>query len=189
MINYISLLGGIIILLAHLPLFRSIVRKEIHLNIATWLSWVLLDTTTLVVSLVADANFPALVFAFTICAWGVLILILKSGVWKWGPIETASLLLVLVSLFVWLTAGPAPALIALVIGTYGAAGLPTLYDAYKNPERRQALPWYFFALGGALNVVGAVYVVGTWKIIDSLFPTVAAIFNGLVGILHTRKKI
>lgn len=184
----VSLTGGIIVLMAHLPLFWSIAKKEVHMNIATWLSWAILDTTTLIVSIVSQVDFPALVIAFTTAAWIVLFLVLRFGIWKWSKLETISVAASLLGLLLWFTLGTTPALIALVTAKYGAAGLPTLKDAFNKPEKKQAVVWSFFALGGLLNMIGAVLSVGAWRISDNLYPTVGTAFNGLTGALHSRKK-
>jgi hypothetical protein len=185
--NHISLIGGLIVLLAHLPLFKAIFKKEIHLNIATWLAWAVIDSMTLIVSLVAHADFPALVIAFTTCAWVVLILVLRAGKWEWTKLETIVMIIVFISLVIWFLSGPLLALVALVVGKYGAAGILTARDAYKKPERKQALAWCLFGLGGLLNMIGAVSSVGAWRILDNLYPTIGTIFNSLIGILHLKK--
>jgi hypothetical protein len=152
------------------------------------LSWVVIDTTTLIVSIVSKADFPSLVIAFTIAAWIVLFLVLRFGTWRWGRLETISVATSFIGLLVWFVLGPIPALIALVAGKYGAAGFPTIKDALNRPEKKQAVTWSLFALGGLLNMVGAVMSIGAWRILDNLYPTIGTAFNGLVGVLHFRKQ-
>lgn len=179
----IALIGGIITLLAHLPLFRDVYKKKITLNLATWLMWALADSLSLITSIYAGAKLPFLVIAFTTASIIIVILLLKNGTWHWGHKETFAALVSVLCIIIWKFSGPLPALVAIVLGKY-IAGLPSLIDAYRRPEKSQALPWLLFAVGSAANIFAA----GTWTIAYSFYPTIGLFFNGVMGALHIRKK-
>lgn len=179
----IALIGGIITLLAHLPLFKNVYKKTITLNLATWLVWAIGDFISLITSIYSGVKIPFLIISFTLASIIMVLLLLRNGTWKWGKAETFSVAFSTICIILWITSGPLVALIANVIGIY-AATIPSLIDAYRKPERSQAIPWLLFALGAVTNIFAG----GSWTLAYSLFPTVSFFFNGALGVLHSRKK-
>ena len=182
--NKLSILGGLIILAAHIPLFISLYKRQTRLSLATWLLWSIIDTAALVVSIAAGAIAPTMVLAFTIAAWIVFFLVLRTGNWIWKINETISAVVALVSLVLWFSLGSIWALASLVFGKYIAVAVPTYIDAYARPEKFQFYVWGAFAVGALLNIVGLYSVTGSWNVTNFLYPTVGLLGNGLIAVLH-----
>lgn len=175
----LAILGGVIALGSHLFWIWDILKDRIHMNLATWVVWASMDITTLLVSIAAGAPAPFLVTGYAIGASLVVIALLTKGSWQWGFLETACTLISLSCLVLWYFEGPVVALILLVTGKY-IGGIPSLKQAYRSPEPRQSPIWFLGMLGASTNII----VENSWTIAQSLLPTIALIFAGLMGIVN-----
>ena len=181
--QYIIWIGAAVTLLAYIPLLISAWRGDAHLNIATWLIWSFIDAV-LFFSLVANHADAALAGAFGVGNIIVVFAILKSGVWHWRSFEALVLVGAVISLGVWYYISTFAATVTIVIIKYCIAIAPSFRDAYKNPEKKQVLPWAMYSLGGLLSIIGA----GSWTLSNSFYPTVSFIANGAMALLHGHKR-
>lgn len=179
----LALVGGLVALGSHFFWVRGIWNGSMHLNIATWLLWSVIDMSVLLSSLAAGAPAPFLSAGFVAGAILVTITLLVKGDWQWTVVETVSAVIALVCLGLWYVAGPVVAVVSLTLGKYCVAGVPTLVSAYQHPERAQSWVWWLGTFGAATNIFAA----GSWTLAQSFFPTVALIFTGIGGLMHLRR--
>ena len=179
----VGLVGGIIALIAFIPLFIDIESGGVRLNLATWLIWTVVDTILLLAIISAHGSALFLSSAFVLGDIIVVCMICSSRIWHWRLFETLTTTAAAVALAVWWFAGAESALISIVLIKYFIAMAPSLRDGMEKPERKQVLPWVLFTVGIALNVISA----GAWSMTNSFYPSVAFVMNGTLAILHTRK--
>ncbi len=180
----LALFGGLVALASQFVWIWGIWKGTMHLNIATWLLWSIIDTAVLLSSLAGGAPAPFLSVAFAVGAILVTITLFFKGTWHWGTLETACVVITLICLGLWYIAGPIVALLSLTLGKYCVAGIPTVIDAFRYPERGQGWNWFVGAFAAATNIFAA----GSLTLAQSFFPTVVLVFATLVGILHLRRK-
>ncbi|MDO8552062.1 MAG: hypothetical protein Q7S01_00870 [bacterium] len=179
----LAIAGGIAAILGHLVWIRGILNGTMHLNLATWVMWALIDACILAASIYAGAPAPYLPMGFLVGATLVALALLFKGTWGWGFLETACTAIAAVSLIGWYFGGPLTALVLLTIGKY-TAGIPSVVRGYQVPERKQSWMWFVNAFGAAANIFAG----GTWTLAQSLFPTFAFAFSALTGFVHLRQK-
>ena len=180
----LALVGGLVALASHGVWVWGIWKGTMHLNVATWSLWAVIDTAVLLTSIAGGASAPFLSVGFVVGAILVSIVLLFKGTWRWGVLETICASTGLVCLFLWYLAGPIVALICLTVGKYGIAGMPTLVGAYVHPERAQSWNWFVGAFAATTNIFAA----GSWTLAQSFFPTVVLFFCAVVGIMHLRQS-
>ncbi len=180
----LAFFGGLVALASHFFLIHGVWKGTLHLNIATWILWSVIDASVLFSSLAAGASAPFLSAGFVVGAVLVTITLFGRGVWRWGMLETSCAVLALACLGLWYIAGPLVSLISLTIGKYGIAGIPSVVAAYKNPERTQGWIWLMGTFGAATNI----FTIGSWTLADSFFPTIALVFTMLIGLIHLLRR-
>lgn len=180
----LAVIGGIVALASHFVWIWGVWRGTMHLNIATWLLWSIIDIAVLAASLAGGAPAPFLAVGYAVGATLVTAALFFRGAWKWGNIETVCVGIAFVCLGLWYIAGPIVGLISLTLGKYCIAGIPTLVNAYQHPERAQSFNWWIGMFAAATNIFGG----GSWTLSQSFFPTVALLFATIAAVLHTRRK-
>jgi len=183
--HLLAAIGGVVALVSHAFWIWGIVSNRMHLNLATWLLWALIDITILLSSIAAGASAPFLAVGFAGGAVAVALTLLFKGTWQWGRLESVCAILAIVCLILWFVGGPLIALVSLTLGKYIIAGIPTLRSAYKNPEWIQAYVWWLGSFGAATNIFAA----GSWTLEQSFFPTVALLFTAIAGLINFRRLI
>lgn len=177
-------IAGIIIAFAgHFPLYFELYQKRIRLNLATWTLWVIADFLSIITALNAGSGIPLLAITYMTGSLVAVVLIVRSGYFQWGRLETFTSCMSLLCLGLWLISGPLIALAAITLGKYGA-GLPSLADTLRHPERKQAVAWLSFSCGALLTILSQ----GSWTAANSFYPTVGMLFNGTMGLAHLRKR-
>lgn len=179
----LALFGGVVGLLSQFVWIWGIWKGTMHLNIATWLLWSIIDVAVLISSLAGGAPAPFLSIGFALGAVLVTTALLFKGTWHWGTLESISAVTTVACLVVWYFAGPIVALVSLTLGKYGIAAMPTVVNACRYPERGQSWNWFVGAFAAATNIFAA----GSWTLAQSFFPTMVLIFATVVGIIHLRR--
>ena len=180
----LALFGGLVALASQFVWMWGTWKGTMHLNIATWFLWSIIDTAVLLSSLAGGAPAPFLAVGLAVGAILVTITLFFKGTWHWGVLETVCVLITLSCLGLWYIAGPIVALVSLTLGKYCVAGIPTLVSAYRHPEPSQSWVWWLGTFGAVTNIFAS----GSWMLAQSFFPTIALVFTAIVGILHLGRK-
>ena len=181
LLGMMALLGGIVALASHFFWIHGVWRGTMRLNMATWILWSVFDMAAFITSIAAGAPAPFMAAGFALGAILLTLTLLFKGTWQWGRLETVCTILAACCFFVWYASGPLVALVSFLAAKYAAGGLPTLIEAYRNPEPRQSPVWWMGSFGAATNI----FATGSWTLAQSLFPTTALVFSFTIGLLHT----
>ena len=165
----------------YIYLARQISKGKAEQNLATWLSWGLLDLVAGISLFAQDGNWYLPTFYVAGCTL-ILYCIIGSAKFKWGRVETICFLLVIVSVFMWTRSGP---WYATVISTVGVviASYPQLKDAVFTPSTSPAEVFVGFAVANALSTAGG----KAWIVEERLYPGVNTILCVLIVVFSLRK--
>ncbi len=168
-------------ILIYLYLAHKIRKGNAEQNLATWVSWVLLDTVAGASLFVQDGNWYLLAMYV---AGGTMIssFIFRSAKFKWGIVEKTSLLLVVVSIIIWTRSGPWYATIVSTIGV-AIATCPQLKDAILEPATQPIEVYIGFTIINGLAVAGG----KAWTIDERFYPAVCTILCALIVGFSSRK--
>jgi hypothetical protein len=177
-----ALLGGVVALLTHFFWIAGVIRGTMTLNLATWILWSIFDTALAVTSVASEAPAPFMAIGFSLGALMITAVLLIKGSWHWGKLETVCSCIAAVCFLVWYMAGPLAALVALTLGKYLGAAVPTLVQAYRRPEPNQSILWWLGTFSALTNIFGG----GSFSIAQSLLPSFAFVTSAVIGALHFR---
>ena len=178
------MLGALIVLAAHFPLYVAIVRKTVKPNLATWSMWSVMLGMTFISQVAAGKQDPWGMLAATTGTILVFVLLLFYGERAWTRFDTKCLLLSTVGVLVWAVSGAATAQIAFLASLF-IAGVPTVKNAYENPQNESSLVWGTFTLGFSLTVIA----VTNWSSVTSwIQPVSSTTFNAIVFALAFRRS-
>ena len=180
----IGILGGLVVLAAHIPLYIAILRKTATPSFATWSMWSVMAIILLSSQIMAGKQDPWGMLAVTVGTIGAAILLIVRGKKKWEMFDTFCLSLVAVAITIWVIAGPAVAQIA-SFSALVIAGIPTIKNVWKDPRNENRLTWGMFALGFGMTVIA----VNDWSNLIIWFqPVGSTAFNLMIFALTLRRK-
>lgn len=181
--NILTLIPIILILGAYIPLITAARRATSPVNIATFGLWIVTGVCVSAATYAAGGEIPYIGIGFVLANGVLVCALLSAHAWRWSYKETVALGVVIAGLLVWYVSEPLYALIALVAGNYLGAGMPTLIDAYRNPQRSQVLSWSLFSLAALINCV----VITNITLESYIYPVAALVFNSLVALANLKK--
>ncbi len=179
----LPLIPIVLIIGAYIPLIKGARGKKTELNIATFILWIVTGVCVSTATYLAGGEIPYIGIGFVLANAILVSVVLQTGRWHWSNKESIALIVVCMGLLVWLTTEPLYALIALVAGNYLGAGMPTLIDAYRNPQRSQVLSWSLFSLAALINCA----VITNTTLESYIYPAAALVFNSLVALANLKK--
>lgn len=181
--NLLNLVPTTLIFISYLPTYFLIHTKKTHFNIASFLLWILIDSTVILTTYFSGGQIPFISYGFVGADILVVGLIINSKHWKWHQKENITLGLVILSLLIWYFTNAFNGLIFITIVKYFIAGAPTIIDSYKHPQKTQIFYWGMISLAAFINIL-----IVENKILQSYFFLIFAfVFNFFVAILNTRK--
>lgn len=178
--------GFAIIMIAFAYLTTVLVTRNIPLNLATWLMWVVIDTALLVSIISAGNKRPWCMIGFetgacVITAIAVIKLVLGQGQWSWGSTESLAALCVISALIVWKQTSGVVGIVSITAAMY-VAMIPTFVNQWQNPVGQDPIFWGACSLGCALEFIGK-----PKSISQAFFPACGTVFNGLAMVLSFRQ--
>lgn len=182
--KYVGIIGGLVVLCAHFPLYVAIVRKTVKPSLATWSMWSVMLGVTLASQIAAGKKDPWGMLAAAAGTIVVFALLLFYGERKWTTFDTRCLLLSALGTVVWAISGPVTAQIAFLASLF-LAGVPTVRNAWQNPRNESGLVWGMFALGFGLTAIAVTdwHNMAIW-----IQPVLSTIFNLTVFLLTLRRR-
>lgn len=161
----LSILAGVIFLLAYIPYIRAILRKETKPAKASWLIWASLDTIALV-GLVVKHAVNSQIIAAVCGAWIVVILSLIYGKSGWSWLDKLCLVVAVFGIMLWqLFHDPIFGIvISMIVHVLGS--IPTFISAWQDPSREDKLAWTLFWISCVLTVL----IIPAWTLVDTIQP-------------------
>ncbi len=143
-------------------------------NLATWISWGLLDTVAGISLFVQHGNWYLLSVYIAGCIL-IIICIIGSAKFTWGWVEIVCFALVVVSIVIWKLSSPA---YATIISTTGVAiaCYPQIKDAILRPKTAPADIYIGFVIVNALSTAAG----KSWTIDERLYPGVCTVLCILI---------
>ena len=179
--NALAILGAVVAALMYIPLTIQVWTKKLEQNFATYLLWGLLDAVVAGSLMLESGNF-LLPLVYVVLCGGVLVAILRARTFKWSWRESATSVLVVISIIVWLSVSNEMATIVSTIGLTIASG-PQLYDFWKKPQKAPVLTYVGFTVANALSTMA-----GTdWSIQERLYPASCTIMTVIFVLVGCRK--
>lgn len=174
--------GGILIMITLAAFGFKLFQSPIPQNLTTWVAWAILNALLLQASISAGNRQSWVLSAgATLGVVFVTLMLLSSGEWHWGIVETICVIGAIAATIIWKKRGPKRGVIAIVIAM-NVAGLPNMYDTYLAPNPESWWLWTGLTLACLLSGIGA----EKWTIQDRLFPVVNFFFNLAMLILVFR---
>lgn len=176
-----NILGVTLASLLYIYLFQQIRKGGVEQNLATWVSWGLLDIVAGVSLYVQGGNW----YLLAIYIAGSLVIstcIFRSAKFMWGLTETVCSVLVVISIIMWAQSGPWYATIISTVGV-AFATLPQLKDAIVNPSTSSPEVYIGFTVVNVLATVGG----KAWTIEERLYPGVGAVLCVFIVLFSLRK--
>jgi hypothetical protein len=161
----LSLIAGVLFVLAFLPYIRAIVKGQTKPAKASWIIWATLDTITLAGMMAKDAVNGQIIGA-VMGATTVAILSFIYGKPGWTKLDKFCLAGAALGITLWQvfdspTLGIVTSLSVVFLGSF-----PTFKGAYENPEQEDRTAWTIFWL----SCVAAVLAVPTWDLDNASQP-------------------
>jgi len=183
--EYIKLIPFFLVVLANIPLYYLIFKKQVHLNIATFLLWILIDSIVIFTTFFSGGEVAYTSYGFVLCDLLTVLLILQTKIWIWGKKESTVFIMAIFGIILWQITNAFYGLIFITVLKYFIAGFPTLIDSYKRPERGQVFFWLVVTLSIFINII----LIDNKVIQSYIFLYTAFLFNLLFGLLNLRKKL
>jgi len=172
-------------LLPFVPLIIGIVKnsKNNGQNFLTWALYCLLDGITMFSSKEEGGHSYSLLLGFLIGSFFMSAILLYQGKVGWGPVETITIILIIICIFIWKTSGTYWALIAGIISE-GIVGGYLLYKTIKNPIVEYNLISY---IGFLIVSIITIFTAQDWGLEEIGYPICETVFSFLT-ILPLIKK-
>jgi Zn-dependent protease with chaperone function len=173
-VNIYNIMSLSLAAILYVYLARQIRKGTAEQNLATWLSWGLLDTVAGVSLFAQHGNWYLLSVYVASCIM-IICCIIGSAKFTWGKVETICFLLVVVSIVIWTQSG---AWYATIISTFGVAvaTYPQIKDAVLRPKTAPAEVYLGFV---AVNALATLAGKG-WTIEERLYPAVCTVLCILI---------
>ena len=177
----LEIIGGIIGLLAYIPL-GLLVKKEpkIH-SFASWAMFAVLDYITAWMLWSEGGNWLLPLF-FALGCTSISILLLYARAVRWGKFEGFTLLLVFLVCLVWVFYGNTIGAIAGVIANV-TAGAPQFKDSWKIPDARLIPIWLIFLVANTCVFFGGEGWGREAFIEERLYPLLLGLFGAVISII------
>ncbi len=177
----LAIIGGVIGLLANVPLIFGIVSGKVKQSFLTYLLWGVLDGVALITIILQDGNFW-LPLGYMVGALLVAFSLVFKGRVEWGKIETLVLIFIGITLVFWAMFGSKVALISSVIAL-ATASIPQIIQTCKKPKETPSWIYFLFTLSGVLSLWK-----GEWNVENKLYSLNIILICFLIFLLSLRKK-
>jgi hypothetical protein len=148
----LSIVSGIVLLIAFIPYIKAIVRRETSPRKATWLIWASCDIIILAGMLVQHKVNGLLVGA-VFGASTTFVLSLLYGEKGWTKRDKVCITLATLAIVLWRYFGDSNVGIALSSTALFIAAWPTYLSAWERPENEDRKAWVIFNASSLLGVL------------------------------------
>jgi hypothetical protein len=161
----LSVIAGLLFVIAFVPYILAIVRKTARPAKASWISWATLDTITLA-GMFAKDTLNGQIIGAVAGAWIVAILSMRFGTPGWTKLDKFCLAGAVLGIALWAifknpVLGIITSLCVVFIGS-----IPTFVSAWKNPKNENRIAWTIFWI----SCVAAFFGIPKWTLADASQP-------------------
>ena len=176
----LSIIAGVLFLVAYLFYILAIVRGETKPSKATWIIWATLDTITLAGMYAKDAVNGQILGA-VLGVWIVVVMAFRYGTPGWTRLDKFCLGGAVVGIVLWwMFSSPILGIVTSLSAVF-LGSIPTFLSAWKDPSREDRTAWTIFWL----SCVAAVIAVPQWTLADATQPiTYFAVESIMMCILY-----
>lgn len=161
----LSVVSGVLFLLAFVPYATAILRGKAKPEKATWLIWASMDTV-LIAGMFAKGTVNGQIAGAVLGAWVTVALALKYGIPGWTKTDKWCLAGTILGIAAW-AAFRNPTFGIVVICAVGILGsIPMFQEAWRDPTKEDKLAWTIWWL----SCVAAVLAIPQWTIADAAQP-------------------
>lgn len=153
-------------------------RSNVPQNIASWTMWALLDAYIVITCIASGNKRPWLPLGCMLGACSVVAILFSRGEWKWGYVETISVLGAGIAFLSWWRLGPKYAIIAIILAMM-ISGIPAVCDAWTENDPSS---WWYWG-GSAFCALLSCYGAKGWTIEERLFPATSFSFSIFMTVL------
>ena len=179
--SVLQLLGGILGIIAYLPLIIGILKNKIEQSFAAFMLWGMLDTIATITTIIEGGNFwLPLSNAIGANLMAILLVVKKQVSWSW--VETMTSILVVICLIIWYVAGETAGILSSSLAVV-IASIPQMVDTFKSPETTPTGPYMIFLTANIVSFIGG----ETWTIEERFYPA-CSIFLCVVIIVFSLKR-
>ncbi len=149
--------------------------------------WFLLGINSFAGVLLGGGSKASVILASTLLIGNTLVFAVsyKKGSRKFGTAEKVSLVLLVISTFLWVFLKAPYIGLIISLTAHFIGGIPTITRVAKKPDSEQAYHWYFYCTASILTLLASDKI--TLKAV--LFPLYFASFDGLIILLANRKRV
>lgn len=149
---FLSVLSGILFLVAFVPYIRAIIRRQTSPRKSTWLVWAIGDWIILV-GMFAKGTVSGLIVAACFGATSIFLLSFRYGEAGWSTRDKVCLSLSALAIMLWQYFGESNLGIAFSLLSLAIAAWPTYVSAWERPQNEDAKGWIFFNISSFLGVL------------------------------------
>ncbi|MEI9966991.1 MAG: hypothetical protein WDN67_05230 [Candidatus Moraniibacteriota bacterium] len=180
--HFAALASGILGFILPTYFAWTVYRDGIPQNLATWSMVLLLDFLGLVLVYRDGNRRPFLQLGWCVAAICILLAVLiGDSPWQWGMVETVSVTICLVAVWLWLTRSAHTALFAYLFAFF-VSGMPLAIDFWHVPQ--PSTLWLWLSTVGTCGL--ALYGAEKRDMAHLGLPWVAIVLNSILAILCMR---
>jgi hypothetical protein len=180
----LSLIAGILFIIAFIPYIIAIVRRQTRPSKASWLIWAALDTIVLA-GMYAEHTMNGQIIGATVGAWIIFVLSIKYGTSGWSRLDLFCLAGAVIGIGFWQTFNDPTLGILISCGVAILGSMPTFKSAWKNPAQEDKLAWTIFWL----SCVCALAAIPAWTVADAAQPIAFSVIEStMMVILYIRVR-
>lgn len=179
--NIYNLLSVSLAVVIYRHLAREMRSGTAEQNLATWISWLLLDFVIGISLFVQHGNW----YLLAVYVGGSIFIsyhIIRSAKFEWGIIENICFLFFLTSIVLWYFSSPWYATLISTIGI-AIATIPQIIDAATKPTTAPTKTYVGFVIVNGLSTAGG----KAWTMEERFYPTVCIILCLLIVGFSLRK--
>lgn len=182
--NALSIVAGLLFIVAFVPYIRAIVRGDTKPAKASWIIWASLDSITIAGMYSKDAVNDQILGA-VLGAWTVAILALRYGTPGWTRIDKLCLGGAVLGIVLWQVFSNPVIGIMTSLSVIFLGSIPTFRSAWKDPSKEDRVAWTIFWV----SCVAAVAAIPSWTLQDASQPiTFFVIESIMMYILYFRPR-
>lgn len=185
----LSIISGIIALLAVIPYVKDILHGTTRPNIVSWALWDVLLLISVWAQFSAGASWSVIFLIGDIIGTSIILILalVGYGYKKHGHIEWVCLLLALIAIISWqATSQPLLAIIFAALADFMAA-IPTIVKAFKDPWSEDPPQFLLIAFASVLGII-ALTIFNPENIIFPAYLFGVNVTIGLIALVGRRLK-
>ena len=171
------------------PMFN--LQGGTHPRLVTWILWLMLTGTTVLIQVRDGYYFPAILCAMYF--FGNLSLLVSSlacGTWKIKWYDVICFGLGILALVLYIREGDEKIATTLVITADLIAGIATFTSVIDHPENESKIAWWIFFIGGSINIFSFAHPLNpaNWAYVETAYTFYIMVCTGYMVYMTTFRR-